>query len=149
MLNVPNYGNVDIKSIIFDLNGTLGERGRVDEEVKPLLERLADKYTVVVISSDTFGTLEEELGGLPVRIERASNASEKVEIARGYAPYAAVGNGNNDVAMLEEAELAFCVIGKEGATVDALLASDIVVTDVRDAIAMLLDEKKLIATLRG
>ncbi len=51
--------------------------------------------------------------------------------------------------MLEEAELAFCVIGKEGATVDALLASDVVVTDVRDAIAMLLDEKKLIATLRG
>lgn len=149
MPSVPNYGNVDIKSVIFDLNGTLGASGRIEDEVKHLLGRLADKYTVVVISSDTFGTLEEELGALPVRIERASNAAEKVEIARGYAPYAAVGNGNNDVAMLEEAELAFCVIGKEGATVDALLASDIVVTDVRDAIAMLLDEKKLIATLRG
>ncbi len=86
-VEIPNYGEVQIEAVIFDLNGTLGERGgRVDEEVKHLLERLADKYTVVVISADTFGTLEEELGGLPVRIEKASNAAEKVEIARGLLP---------------------------------------------------------------
>lgn len=113
-VEIPNYGEVQIDSVIFDLNGTLGESGRVDEEVKHLLERLADKYTVVVISSDTFGTLEEELGGLPVRIARASNASEKVEIARGYAPYAAVGNGNNDVAMLEERSLLSASLGRKG-----------------------------------
>jgi soluble P-type ATPase len=148
-MEVPNYGDVEFKAVLFDLNGTLGESGRINEEVKHLLERLADRYTVVVLSADTFGTLEEELKGLPVRIERVSSGAEKAEIARGYAPYAALGNGNNDVAMLEGAELAFCVIGPEGATVDALLASDIVVTDVRDAVAMLLDEKKLIATLRG
>jgi soluble P-type ATPase len=148
-MEVPNYGSVEFKAVLFDLNGTLGESGRINEEVKHLLERLADRYTVVVLSADTFGTLEEELKGLPVRIERVSSGAEKAEIARGYAPYAAVGNGNNDVAMLEGAELAFCVIGPEGATVDALLASDVIVTDVRDAIAMLLDEKKLIATLRG
>ncbi|WP_297510563.1 HAD family hydrolase [Thermococcus sp.] len=147
-MEVPGYGRVEFNAVLFDLNGTLGERGRVSEEVKHLLERLADRYTVVVLSADTFGTLEEELEGLPVRIERVSNGAEKREIAEGYAPYAAVGNGNNDVAMLEGAELAFCVIGPEGATVDALLASDIVVKDVKDAIAMLLDEKKLVATLR-
>ncbi|WP_010478208.1 HAD family hydrolase [Thermococcus zilligii] len=146
---VPGYRKLEFSSVLFDLNGTLGQSGRIGEEVKHLLERLADKYTVVVLSADTFGTLEEELRGLPVRVERVSNGVEKAEVAKGYAPYAAVGNGNNDVAMLEGAELAFCVIGPEGATVDALLASDIVVKDVRDAIAMLLDERKLIATLRG
>ncbi|WP_297474757.1 HAD family hydrolase [Thermococcus sp.] len=148
-MEIPNYGNVDFRAVLFDLNGTLGESGRVSEEVKHLLERLADRYTVVVLSADTFGTLEEEFKGLPVRIERVSSGIQKAEIAEGYKPYAAVGNGNNDVAMLEGAELAFCVIGPEGATVDALLASDIIVKDVKDAITMLLDEKKLIATLRG
>jgi soluble P-type ATPase len=148
-VEVPNYGKIDISSVIFDLNGTLGEEGRVSDEVKHLLERLADRYTVVVLSSDTFGTLEEELAGLPLRIERVSSGEEKAEVAKGYAPYAAVGNGNNDVAMLEGAEISFCVIGREGATVDALLASDVVVTDVKDAIAMLLNERKLMATLRG
>jgi len=147
-MEVPGYGRVEFTAVLFDLNGTLGVEGRVPEDVKELLARLADRYTVVVLSADTFGTLEEEFKGLPVRIERVSSGAEKAEIAEGYAPYAAVGNGNNDVAMLEKAELAFCVIGREGATVDALLASDVVVTDVRDAIEMLLNEKKLIATLR-
>ena len=147
-MEIPNYGNIEFDTLLFDLNGTLGESGKISEEVKHLLKRLADRYTVVVLSADTFGTLEDELSGLPVRVERASSGAEKAEIARGYAPYAAVGNGNNDVAMLEGAELAFCVIGPEGATVDALLASDVVVKDVKDAMAMLLDERKLIATLR-
>jgi len=148
-MQIPNYGEIRAQSILFDLNGTLGESGKVGEEVKHLLERLADKYTVVVLSADTFGTLEEEFRGLPVRIERVSSGAEKAEIAKGYEPYIAVGNGNNDVAMLEGAELAFCVIGPEGGTTDALLASDVVVRDIKDAIGMLLDERKLIATLRG
>jgi len=148
-MEIPNYGRIEFRAVLFDLNGTLGESGRVEEEVKHLLERLADKYTVVVLSADTFGTLEEELRDLPVRIERVSSGAEKAEIAEGYKPYAAVGNGNNDVGMLEGAELSFCVIGPEGASIDALLASDVVVRDVKDAIGMLLDEKKLIATLRG
>ncbi|WP_048152424.1 HAD family hydrolase [Palaeococcus ferrophilus] len=147
-MEIPNYGVLEAKTVVFDLNGTLGESGKMGEEVRHLMERLTDRYTVVVLSADTFGTLEEELKGLPVKVERVSSGEEKLEKALEYAPYIGVGNGNNDVPMLENAELAFCVIGKEGATVDALLASDIVVTDVRDAIAMLLDEKKLIATLR-
>jgi len=147
-IEVPGLNVLEFQAVLFDLNGTLGVEGKVPEDVKKLLAKLADRYTVVILSADTFGTLEEEFKGLPVRIERVSTGAEKAEIAEGYKPYAAVGNGNNDVAMLEKAELAFCVIGKEGAAVDALLASDVVVTDVRDAIEMLLDERKLIATLR-
>jgi len=147
-MEVPNYGKVEFRAVLFDLNGTLGVEGRVPEDVKGLLAELANRYTVVVLSADTFGTLEGEFKDMSVRIERVSSGAEKAEIAEGYAPYVAIGNGNNDVAMLEKAELAFCVIGPEGATVDSLLASDVVVTDVRDAIKMLLNEKKLIATLR-
>ena len=147
-MEIPNYGDLEFGAVLFDLNGTLGVEGKIPGDVKELLKKLADKYTVVVLSADTFGTLEEELKGIPARIERVSSGAEKAEIAEGYAPYVAIGNGNNDVAMLDKAELAFCVIGREGASVDAFLASDIVVTDVRDAIEMLLNEKKLIATLR-
>jgi len=147
-VEIPNYGKLEFETVLFDLNGTLGVEGKVPEGVKELLGKLAERYTVVVLSADTFGTLETELKDLPVTLERVSSGTEKAEIAERYAPYAAVGNGNNDVAMLESAELAFCVIGKEGASVDALLESDIVVTDVVDAIDMLLNEKKLKATLR-
>ncbi|WP_457742056.1 HAD family hydrolase [Thermococcus sp.] len=147
-MEIPGYGRIEFKAVLFDLNGTLGSNGRVPEDVKELLKKLSEKYTVVVLSADTFGTLEEEFNGLPVKIERISSGFEKARIAENYLPYVAVGNGNNDIPMLEKAELAFCVVGKEGASVDALLVSDIVVMDVRDAIEMLLNEKKLIATLR-
>lgn len=148
-MEIPNYGRITARTIIFDLNGTLGLEGKVREEIKELLDKLSEKYRVIVLSSDTFGTLEEEFKGMKIKVEKVNNGNEKLQKALEYEPYIGVGNGNNDVRMLENAELAICVIGDEGASVEALLASDIVVKDVKDAINLLLNEKRLIATLRG
>ncbi|KUK16808.1 MULTISPECIES: HAD family hydrolase [Thermococcus] len=148
-MEIPNYGRINAKTVVFDLNGTLGVEGKVSEEIKELLDKLSEKYRVVVLSSDTFGTLEEEFKGMKIKVEKVNNGNEKLQKALEYEPYIGVGNGNNDVRMLENAELAICVIGDEGASVEALLASDIVVKDVKDAINLLLNEKRLIATLRG
>ncbi|NPA48193.1 MAG: HAD hydrolase family protein [Thermococci archaeon] len=148
-VDVPNFGKVNVKSVVFDLNGTLGSEGHVSREVKELLTRLAGKFEVIVLSADTFGTLEEEFRDVPVEIMRVGSGIEKAETASLYSPYVAIGNGNNDVEMFKRAELSFCVVGREGASTKALMSSDIVVRDVRDAIEMLLDERKLVATLRG
>jgi soluble P-type ATPase len=148
-MEIPNYGRINAKTVVFDLNGTLGVEGKVSEEIKELLDKLSEKYRVIVLSSDTFGTLEEEFKGMKIKVEKVNNGNEKLQKALEYEPYIGVGNGNNDVRMLENAELAICVIGDEGASVEALLASDIVVKDVKDAINLLLNEKRLIATLRG
>ncbi|USS40487.1 HAD family hydrolase [Thermococcus aggregans] len=148
-MEIPNYGRITAKTVIFDLNGTLGVDGKVSEDVKELLKKLTEKYEVVVLSSNTFGTLEEELKGIDLKVERVKDGNEKLEKALEYEPYIGIGNGNNDVRMLENAELAICVVGEEGASVEALLASDVVVKDVKDAINLLLNEKRLIATLRG
>lgn len=148
-MKIPNYRELKAKRVVFDLNGTLGVEGRIDEEVRRLLDALSGRYQVIVLSADTFGTLDEEFKGLNVKIERVKDGEEKMRKALEYEPYIGVGNGNNDVGMLENAELGICVIGEEGASVEALLASDIAVKDVKDAIALLLNEKKLIATLRG
>ncbi|MCD6559401.1 MAG: HAD family hydrolase [Palaeococcus sp.] len=148
-MKIPNYREIKAKTVVFDLNGTLGVEGRVNEEVKRLLDALSEKYRVIVLSADTFGTLEEEFKGIPIKIERVRDGEEKMKKALNYEPYIGIGNGNNDIGMLENAELGICVIGEEGASVEALLNSDIVVRDVKDAIKLLLNEKRLIATLRG
>ena len=148
-MEIPNYGRITTRTIIFDLNGTLGVEGKVREDVKELLKHLSEKYKIAVLSSDTFGTLEEEFKGINLKIEWVKDGNKKLQEALEYEPYIGVGNGNNDVRMLENAELAICVIGEEGASVEALLASDIVVKDIKDAINLLLNEKRLIATLRG
>ena len=148
-MEIPNYGRIMAKTVIFDLNGTLGVEGKVRKDIKELLKELSEKYEIVVLSSDTFGTLKDEFNELDIKIERVKDGNEKLQKALEYEPYIGVGNGNNDVRMLENAELAICVIGEEGASVEALLASDVVVKDIRDAINLLLNEKRLIATLRG
>jgi soluble P-type ATPase len=60
----------------------------------------------------------------------------------------AVGNGNNDANMLKDAALGIALIGDEGCSTKTLMNSDIVCKTVGDALELLLNEKRLIATLR-
>jgi len=60
----------------------------------------------------------------------------------------AIGNGANDVAMLHAAALSICVMCSEGASVEALLASQVVVTNPIDALDAVLRPSRLKATLR-
>jgi len=122
--------------------------GIVSLEVKELLKELSKNYKIVVLTADTYGTLQKEFESLPVTIEKITNELEKVNAAMKYSPYVGIGNGNNDCSMLEKSEIGILIIGKEGASTKALLKSDIVVTDIKNAINLFLNEKRLIATLR-
>lgn len=35
-MEIPNYGKIEAKTVIFDLNGALGAGGKVSREVKEL-----------------------------------------------------------------------------------------------------------------
>jgi len=50
--------------------------------------------------------------------------------------------------MLEAAAVGVAVIGAEGAATGCLLASDIVVTSIADALSLVVDPRRLAATLR-
>ena len=60
-----------------------------------------------------------------------------------------VGNGANDVLVLEAAALGVAVIGAEGASSAAMRSADVVCTSVHDALDLLLDHRTLVATLRA
>ena len=59
-----------------------------------------------------------------------------------------IGNGRNDSLMLKEAALGICLIQAEGANVVSLLNADIACKSAKDALELLLNPKRLIATLR-
>jgi soluble P-type ATPase len=61
----------------------------------------------------------------------------------------AIGNGFNDIGMLGAAGLSIVIMGQEGCSVDALKAARIAVRDIRDALDLLLEPRRLIATLRA
>jgi soluble P-type ATPase len=58
------------------------------------------------------------------------------------------GNGNNDVEMLGASRLGIAVCLAEGCSTVAAGAADILVTSAVDAIDLLLNTKRLVATLR-
>jgi len=55
----------------------------------------------------------------------------------------------NDRLMLEKSALSVAVIGDEGASFKAVSSSDIVIKNINDAFELILNPKRLIASLRA
>jgi soluble P-type ATPase len=66
----------------------------------------------------------------------------------GAGQVVAIGNGANDVDMLRTSALGIAVLGPEGLATPALLAADVVVASIDDGLDLLLQPKRLIASLR-
>lgn len=152
-LTIPGYKTVDIQNVLFDYNGTLASGGRVSASLKQKLSQTAARYRTFVITADTFGTVAEELAGTGVEVtvlQSGDHTAEKADFLHtlGSGQTVALGNGNNDRQMLAAAGLSIALIGDEGCAVQTMLAADIVCSDIGDAMDLLLDERRLIATLR-
>jgi soluble P-type ATPase len=149
---VPGWGSVELENIVLDLNGTLTESGDFIPGVVNYLEKLkAEGFKIYILSGDTRGTLEhvfpDSLEIEPVVTRTAREKRTFVELI-GAEHTVCVGNGNIDVEMFKVARLSICTIQAEGATIQAMLQADIVVTHIKHALEILLDPEKMIATLR-
>ncbi len=152
-LQIPGGERLVLEHLLLDFNGTLAFDGRLMEGVTEDLHRLALELTVHVITADTFGDARRQLEGERVELTIISGPDQgqaKLDYLRalGGGGTVAVGNGRNDGLMLEHAALGVALIQGEGAYVQTVLSADVVCTDIRDALGLLLNPKRLIATLR-
>ena len=152
-LDIPGHEAITVAHVTFDYNGTLAVDGYLVAGLKERLVALAKLVEVHILTADTFGLVREQCGDLPVTIEIFSkdNISQKKKAfveALGGATNIAIGNGNNDREMFAESRLAIVVMGTEGCCVPSLLAADIVVSSPLDALDLLLNTDRLVATLR-
>ncbi|MGC8502779.1 HAD family hydrolase [Desulfurella sp.] len=153
-IEILSVGKIVLKRIILDFNGTLATSGVLIKETKDILEKLSKAFDIHIVTGDTFSSAKEQLKGLNVKTIIAPLIDQitfKLEYAKsiGLSNLVAIGNGKNDSLMLKYAKLGICVIGKEGANIEALQNSDIVVCDIISALEMLLYPKRLVATLRA
>lgn len=149
---VPGWGSLALENLVLDLNGTITESG---DFIPGVLERLkalkTGGFTIYVLSGDTRGFLQQSFdGSTGVEAVIAQTADEKKRFVEsiGAEKTVCVGNGNIDMEMFKVAGLSICTIQAEGATTRAMLQADIVVTHINQALDILLDPEKLIATLR-
>jgi len=144
---------LEIDHLVLDFNGTLAVDGRIKPGVADLLKELARKLRVHIVSAGTFGGVDNEVQGIPCVLKILSGADQTGQKARyveelGAEHSACIGNGRNDLAMLEKAKLGIVVIQEEGAATASLLAADVVCRDVVSALQLLLQPLRLTATLR-
>ncbi|MDO7787800.1 HAD family hydrolase [Desulforamulus aquiferis] len=153
-LQIPGRGELHIKSVVLDYNGTIALDGKLVHGVLENLNNLATILDIYVITADTFGQAAAEcqsLNGKVVILKNHLGAGEKEAFvaALGAENVIALGNGANDCLMLKKAALGIAVIGHEGASVKAVNSADIVVKDINEGLGLLLNLKRLKATLRG
>lgn len=107
-----------------------------------------------VLTADTFGLADTELAGIDCSLHILSGddtAGQKDAYVQGPGAeqVIAIGNGNNDRLMLKTARLGIAVIGGEGSAVAAMVNADIAVRQIHDALGLLLNPQRCLATLRG
>jgi P-type E1-E2 ATPase len=152
-LNIPGRGEIRLEHLVSDVNGTLAVDGELPEGLVKRLSALRDRLTLHLITADTHGrqaVIDQQLNLRAVRLQPGAEAEQKAEYVRhlGAEKVVAIGQGANDAAMLKEAAIGICVLSTEGTAVSALLAADIVVRDIFEALELLEKPLRLVASLR-
>jgi len=150
-IDIPNRGVIELQYAVFDVNGTLAVDGVPIPSVVDHLKPLAAQLSIHALTAGTHGNLErlEKAFGFPLQI--ISTGEEKANYVQKLGPsnVIAIGNGANDAAMLRLAVIGVAVLGAEGVAISALQAADVLALGPLDAIGLVLNPKRLVATLRG
>ena len=152
-IDVPGWKSLRLEHAVFDVNGTLAVDGHLLDGVAERLAALRHRLQVHLLTADTHGgqaAIDRQLGLEAHRMTPGCEREQKAAFVRqlGGSGVVALGNGANDAGMLEASALSIAVLGREGASGETLAAADVVVTDICDALDLLLLPKRLSATLR-
>jgi P-type E1-E2 ATPase len=153
-IEIPGFRRLCLEHVVCDYNGTLALDGDLLSGVRESLDALAERMQVHVITADTFGLAKDRLAGLPVDVtiippESQDQAKLDFVSKLGAERVIAIGNGRNDCKMLSAAAVGVALIQREGACAKALMSADVVCADILDALELLHQPKRLIATLRS
>jgi P-type E1-E2 ATPase len=133
---------------------TIALDGQLGSGVIDRVQTLHKMLAIHLLTADTHGRQSEIDHALDVTgLRLAPGEDEAKQKARyvnelGADHVVAIGNGANDALMLEAAAIGIVVLGSEGTSVDALRAADIVAPNPLVALDLVLNPKRLVATLR-
>ncbi|CAM3850645.1 HAD family hydrolase [Mesobacillus thioparans] len=150
-LNIPGRGRFSLHHLVLDFNGTIAFGGEMISGVGERIQQLSKELEVHVITADTSGSVIQQCEGLPVTVQilqSDNHTDEKGKFVRGLDGVICMGNGANDEAMFAQSDLAIAIAGREGCATATLLKSDLIIADINDGLDLLLNPKRLIATLR-
>jgi soluble P-type ATPase len=148
----PGQEPLEIEFILIDFEGTLASDRRVHPKAKDKINLLSKRTKIYILTKGEKEVVEEILRRVNAEIfyfTEGETSQRKLALLRqlGATRTVTIGNGVDDAPMLEEAGLGICVIGKEGTSVEALKKADVVVSNILDALDLLLKPLRQKATL--
>ncbi len=152
-IDIPGGVSLRLEHLVLDYNGTLAVDGEIMPGVVRMLNALSERLQVHVVTADTFGSVRANLAETACQvhvIEEFEQDRQKLDYIKslGSDGVVCVGNGKNDLLMLEEAAIGIAVILREGAFAKTMAKADIVCTDILSALELLTHHKRIQATLR-
>lgn len=152
-LDIPGFGFIRLEHLVSDFTGTLSVDGKLLLAVRERLNKIAEFLNVHILTADTFGKAREELKGINCEIHILEGENHDIQ-KEDYVKMldaervVALGNGNNDRRMLKAARIGIAVSEGEGCSVDTIMSANIHVRSALDGFGLLLNPKRLKATLR-
>jgi soluble P-type ATPase len=148
----PGQNNLEIEFILIDFEGTLASDRRVHPKAKDKINLLSKRTKIYILTAEEKERVEEALRKVKAEIvylTRGESSQKKLDLLRqlGPARTVAIGNGADDVSMIDEAGLGVSVFGKEGMSSEAMKRADLVFTNILDALDFLLRPLRQKATL--
>jgi len=150
-IDIPQRGIIELQHAVFDVNGTLAIDGMPIPGVVDRLKALGEDLSLHALTAGTHGNIAEleRIIGFPFHIIGSGEEKTRYVEQLGPAHVIAFGNGMNDVGMLRLAAIGVAILAGEGAAMGALQAADVLALGPVDAIDLVLNPKRLVATLRG
>ncbi len=153
-ISVPGYRHFALRHLVLDYNGTLAVDGELLPGVADSLAALAPRLAIHVVTADTFGTVGQIFRATPYEVVllppgNQAQAKEALVTRLGPSATVAIGNGRNDRLMLATAALGIVVVQEEGTATATLHAADVLCRSITDALELLANPLRLVATLRS
>lgn len=148
---VPEVGEIEINTIVFDLNGTLQVNGKIPDGVKEKLSKLKTKgFHLVFFSGDARGNASDIAKELGIEFRKCVSGERKEEefLTFDVNKTAAIGNARIDIGKFKHAKLSIATLQAEGIHAEILKYVDVIVPSINDALDFFLDEGTFKGTMR-
>lgn len=152
-INIPGFGDLNLKYALIDFNGTLATDGKLIAGITDQLNELSKDLELHIITGDGHGTAKAELESIHCKLtitpsENQGITKQKYLHQLNPEVTVAIGNGQNDKYILKEAILGIAILGEEGAAAEAIKSADIVMPSILVALTSLQTPHRLRASLR-
>jgi soluble P-type ATPase len=148
----PGQGSLEIEFILIDFEGTLASDKRVHPKAKDKINLLSKRTKIYILAKGDQQLMSEVLRKVKAEViylKKGESSQGKLNLLRQLEANktVAIGNGVDDLSMIEEAGFGICVISKEGTAVETMQKADVVVSNILDALDFLLKPLRHKATL--